>query len=43
MRDGSGVAIENEQPRGAPLRRRLLRDEIGGKVELEIADIHARD
>ena len=42
MRHGSGDAIEVQQPRGAAIRGRLLRDQFGGKVEVELADVHPR-
>ena len=38
------IAQEPPPERGAsPFRRRLLRDELGWKIEVEIADLHVRD
>jgi hypothetical protein len=42
MRDRSAVAAKMKQPRAAARRRRLLRDQLRWKVEVEVADIHAR-
>ena len=35
-------AIDDEQARPAAIGGRLLRDEVGGKVEIEVADVHGR-
>ena len=32
-------AIEREQAAAAAVRRRLLRDQLGGQIEIEIADV----
>src|SRR4051812_32035259 len=42
MRDRTGLAVEVQQARAAARRRRLLRDQFRRKVEVEVADIHAR-
>ncbi len=43
MDDRSGGTIETQQARRAALRRRLLRDQFRGKVEIELADVHPCD
>ena len=40
MRDSAGITAQTEQPAGAPFRRRLLGDELGRKIEIELADVH---
>jgi hypothetical protein len=40
--EAARFAIQNEQPRGPPFGRRLLRDQIGRQVEVEVRDIHPR-
>ena len=42
VRNRAGGAVEMQQARAAAGRRRLLRDQFRGKVEVEVADIHAR-
>ena len=42
MTDGAGGAVEHEQPRCAA-RCRILRDQLVGKLEIEVADVHAAD
>jgi hypothetical protein len=43
MRHRFRIAIEDEQARAAALGRRLLRDQLWWKVEVEVADVHVRD
>jgi hypothetical protein len=43
VRDRTGRTIQVQQARAAALGRRLLRDELGWKIEVEVADVHARD
>jgi hypothetical protein len=31
-----------QQSRGAALAGRFLRDQVGGKIEVEVADVHPR-
>jgi hypothetical protein len=40
MGEPAGSPIEDEQSRVAPFGRRLLRDQLRRKVEIEIADVH---
>ena len=40
MTDGARGAVEDEQPRRAA-RCRILRDQIVGKLEIEVGDVHA--
>jgi len=42
MTDRAGPAVEDEQPRCAA-RRRILRDQLVGKLEIEIGNVHAAD
>jgi len=37
MCNRSVAAIEIQEPRGASFGRRLLRDQVGGKIEVEVA------
>ena len=39
MRDAAARAIHDHQPAAAPLRGRLLRDQVVRKVEIELADV----
>jgi hypothetical protein len=41
--NGPAVAIESQQARRAAVRRRLLRDQFGRKVEVELTDVHLVD
>src|SRR5262249_45927248 len=40
--DGAALAIEVKKTGRRPLGRRLLRDEIGRQLEVELADVHVR-
>ena len=40
VRDVSRVTIEDEQPRVLAARRGLLRDQLGGQVEVEVGRAH---
>ena len=40
MCNGAGRAIQVKEPRRAPIGGRLLRDQAGRQVEVEIADVH---
>jgi hypothetical protein len=40
MRNCSGLAIQVQKPRSSPIRRRRLRNQVGRKREVKIADIH---
>jgi hypothetical protein len=42
VRDRAALAIEVQQTGAAALDRRLLRDQVRRKIEIEVADIHAR-
>jgi len=42
MRQRPIVAMEMQQPGGAAFGRRLLRDQLWRKVEVELADVHPR-
>jgi hypothetical protein len=42
MGERSARAVEAEQARAAANRGRLLGDQLGWEIEIEIADIHAR-
>jgi hypothetical protein len=42
MRDRPGRSFEVQQSRGAALGGRFLRDQVGGKIEVEVADVHPR-
>ena len=42
MGDRPGRPIEVEQSRGAALAGWFLRDQVGGKIEVEVADVHPR-
>ena len=42
MTDRAGGAVEDEQPRCAA-RLRILRDQLIGKLEIEIGNVHAPD
>ena len=35
-----GRAVEDDEPRAAALGRRMLRDQLLGKLEVEVADVH---
>jgi hypothetical protein len=38
----AGLAVEMQKTSAAALGRRLLRDQLRRKIEIEVADIHAR-
>jgi hypothetical protein len=38
--DGTARARQHQQP-GVPARRRFLRHELVGQVEIEVGDVHA--
>ena len=40
MLDSAAAAIETQQPRGRAIRGRLLRNQFGGEIEVEIPDVH---
>ena len=40
IRSASGSTIDDQQPRRAAFGRRLLRDQVLGKVEVEVGEAH---
>src|SRR5262249_35096952 len=40
MAEGSGLAVELEETRRRPLRRRLLRDQLGRQRVVEVGELH---
>ena len=41
MDDATARAVEMQQPRGRAVCRRLLRNELSGEIEVEVAYLHA--
>ena len=42
MRDAAAGAIDRHEPAGAARRRRLLRDQLSGQIEIEIGNVHKK-